>query len=528
MTFKFSVLFAAALASSACAEDEPDLASVDNDLIGGTPTGLRPEVGQIFHSQNTPPGQVAMCTATLIAPRVILTAAHCLEPQPTPVSVPSGAVFVFTDASGAARSVRIDRVHSFSLVDSFVTPIPGDRLTQDVALARLVTAVPPSQATPATIAAQEPVVGATSTWFGFGCTNRLTLAGSGTKRMITFAFGSSTSGCPGDSGGPQVFGGAGGAIWGVATGHDLFGFDIFANVVLYKKQIEDVMHGWLGPDDVGFDRFGFDYAADIATSATACRTLCERDGNCRAFTWRASDNHCWRKSAASEPVPAAGLVSGIPSKLELGIDRMGGDYRAIVAGTAETCAAACGRDRDCQAWTHLGTNCWFKGSVPTASAGTCPGCTSGVARRGLEINVDRPGGDIGPPITGVITAFDCQSRCNKEWRCEAYTHVGSSCFLKNMVPNAVAVSPNLFMTSGVRRGVETESDRPGGDLLFRDTTTLSPTYCQALCAQFDMCVAWTYRPITPAVSRCTLKSTVTARVFSVDTVSGLKGLEMAP
>jgi hypothetical protein len=525
MNCKFPVLFAAALASG-CLDEGLELETDDSEIIGGTPTTMRPEVGQFQHF-DAAPGFMSTCTATLIAPRIILTAAHCLDgvfPQATPVAVPTGARFRFTDAGGTVRFVGVDRVHSFGL-ETFARPVNTSSLTQDVAIARLVTAIPASQATPATIATQEATIGTTSTYFGFGCTDLIFQGGGGTKRVITFVYGSSAASCPGDSGGPQMFGAApGGAIWGVNTGGDLGG-DVFANVVLYKKAIEDQMRTWLGGDEIGFDRLGFDYAANLTINAGACRLLCENDPNCRAFTFRASDLHCWRKSAAGEPTPVDGLVSGLPRRLEPGVDRFGADIGWVTATTPEECSVRCAGHPSCEAWTHLGTQCFFKSAGSQVSS-QCPSCTSGVPRRGMEPNVDRPGFDFAS-FGGVASAYECQTRCAKDWRCEAWTHSGNSCFLKDGVPNAVSVSPGLFITSGVRRGVENQSDRPGGDFWTFTTPTGAPTFCQSMCAQNASCVAWSQKFLASG-SQCSLKSTVTGRAFSVDTISGLKGLEMLP
>lgn len=521
-----------AIAMATSCTDEEGLGVEESELLGGASTSLRPEVGQFFHNLGTPPGVSSMCTATLIAPRVILTAAHCMESpdgtaQPTPVSVPTGARFVFTDAFGVRTTIPVDRVHSFGRDDAFVRPIPSVPMTHDVAIARLTFAVTPSQATPATIATREPTTNELSTWFGFGCTDRVFVGtGVGVKRVLTFGFNNSAVGCPGDSGGPQLFGGSPGSqIWGVATGYDFWGTDVFANVVLYKRQIEDQIRRWVGADEIGFDRFGFDYAATIQPSATACRSNCQNDPHCRAFTWRAADSMCWRKSAASEPTPGAGLVSGLPSRLEPGVDRLGFDYSAIAVGSAETCAAACGRDPSCKAWTNLGSSCWFKSPAPNASLGTCPGCTSGVVQRGLEPDVDRPGGTFSTSTTS--TAFECQTRCNQNASCRAFTHLGTTCSLKSSVPGAT-VRTGVFATSGVKRGVESESDRPGGNLVTFQPVTLDPAECQASCASNGSCVAWTYKAVTPTTALCSIKNVLTPRVFSVDTVSGLKGLEMVP
>src|SRR5262245_34474249 len=58
-------------------EDQPDIGMDEQAIVNGRPTDERPEVGIITNSG---------CTATLVAPRVILTAAHCVDFQTGPRS----------------------------------------------------------------------------------------------------------------------------------------------------------------------------------------------------------------------------------------------------------------------------------------------------------------------------------------------------------------------------------------------------------------------------------------------------------
>ncbi len=70
------IVCAAALAAACGAEPEDlELTTKDQDVIGGTQTTARPEVGQIFVTVN---GTPLSCTATLISRRYFLTAAHCI------------------------------------------------------------------------------------------------------------------------------------------------------------------------------------------------------------------------------------------------------------------------------------------------------------------------------------------------------------------------------------------------------------------------------------------------------------------
>ena len=519
-----TLLFTLTGLATGCVGDE--LETEQSELVGGTPTTARPEIGQF-----------GGCTATLISPRIVMLAAHCLNPQYTATTATGS--FTFTDLNGVPQSYPVDNVHSFATKRWEV--IPSGAFTSDLALLHLATAVPSSQAVPAATAVQEPRYGDVSTIFGFGCTNRYTQAGGGGKQFFSYTYGIwSRALCWGDSGGPVVFGNfnGNGAIWGVNSDFD-WNFpnwqtgdwiDVFAGVSFYRKQIEDIARAWDGADEQGVDRFGLDYATRVASSAADCRTICEADGNCRAFTWSpTAGGRCWLKSGVPEPTPGPNLVSGLPAKLEVGIDRWGSDYSALNLPSAESCAAACGRDNLCAAWTHRASTCWLKGTVPPGNTTTCPTCTSGVTSRGLEVGIDRPGNDIA--VYTAPTVRGCASLCAQDHRCEAYSHtVGApnNCRLKDSVPSPVVVS--IATTSGVRRGLETNTNRAGSDYYSFATNQVSPAMCQAACAQQPQCQAWTYTPPPPFGPNaiCSLKNAIPARSTATGMVSGVKSLEMLP
>lgn len=68
-----------ALAAAGCAL--PDVGSRADEVIGGTrtPDGMFPGVGALLYDLGN--GPETGCTGTLIAPTVVLTAAHCVDPQ---------------------------------------------------------------------------------------------------------------------------------------------------------------------------------------------------------------------------------------------------------------------------------------------------------------------------------------------------------------------------------------------------------------------------------------------------------------
>ncbi len=533
-------------------------------------TTSHPAVGFIYFDSELAPTSPSPqdpdgCRGVLISPQYALTSADCIRfhyaspvtpplappASPRPPSCggdPSGYlppidpprygtdVLVLVDASGTRHEFTIDGVHVFGTRPQERTP--SGRFTTDLALVRLRSAVPSSVATPLAMADRDPAPGALSTMFGGQLDTRFRSfnVGGGGGAQQRF-----------DKGGPVIYGAAngGGAVWGVNSGityapldspTPFASIDTFASVPQYRKQIEDLMRQWSGAAEVGSNRYGADYDSSITASAELCAVACQADARCRAYSWVPGSNQCWRKDAASEGTPAPGLVSGLPTVSELGVNRWGGDYRPFVPGAprAELCAAACGREARCRAWTYVAGDCngnpngtcWLKDSVPGTSA--CATCASGVVSRWAEVGYNRPGADVA--WSSTTSAAACADQCKRDWRCAAFTYTGAAgtnCWLKDSVPGLVA---GTGMTSGVRRGLEVGVDRPGMDYDTFTDSRLTPTVCQARCAQEAACQAWSYVMPTPpeSVATCRLKSGVPGKVANRSSVSGIKGLEFLP
>ncbi|MCB9611881.1 MAG: S1 family peptidase [Sandaracinus sp.] len=224
-TWRFVLAWACAVPWVGCTTVElgerPPLEGAAEELIAGTYTHERPEVGSI-----------SGCTATLVGPRLVITAAHCVDygTRSTPGRY---GTFEIRRSSGDSQRYTIERYVSFG----------GSVGPDDVALLRLASAVPGSVATAAGIASTDPSRGTPMTIYGYGCQARGT-RGTWAKQKITTSFGATTTNlCPGDSGGPTVLGS--GAVLRVNSGYYVgSGVDIFGSVPRVHDRLQRTAASW--------------------------------------------------------------------------------------------------------------------------------------------------------------------------------------------------------------------------------------------------------------------------------------------
>lgn len=248
-----ALLLPALLPLGACIEpSQPtngdELAVSQQPLIGGTIDADDPAVVALTRG-----GDSSFCTGTLISPRVVLTAAHCLDMLG---SDPSAAIYFGSDTRGAGQKIAVGQKKKHPMWS-------GEIGAYDIGMMLMDFPHPdPSIAHQLnTASAADGHIGADYRHVGFGVYDRTTGDADGQKRTGTTTISSvqgdiirsgdsEVSVCFGDSGGPAFLTIDGvelvAGVHSFTTGQECFPPNGDTNVQLYA---EDFILPWIQAND---------------------------------------------------------------------------------------------------------------------------------------------------------------------------------------------------------------------------------------------------------------------------------------
>lgn len=198
----FATLGCVSMLAGACGNDQGSdqnltetPASATDRIVGGEDFSELPAVGALMYNGEQ------HCTGTLIGPRTVLTAAHCV----VNVSASKMRFAIGPKAYSPQYSLRVASVKAHSKYDSYA-------ITNDIGIVTL-SADAPVDPMPVLLNMDNSYVGKSLFFVGYGVNNGMTQSGAGKKRAVwmkvsrvdstTFRYDDAARNtCNGDSGGP--------------------------------------------------------------------------------------------------------------------------------------------------------------------------------------------------------------------------------------------------------------------------------------------------------------------------------------
>jgi hypothetical protein len=329
------------------------LASTSDALLGATVTCGFPEVGILTNGSRK-------CTAELVAPDMILSAAHCFgyetdEDGSTPYTFKINA---YGSTCGASEQIfQVKRFYSFV---SSHTGNTDTNFKNDVAIAQLARAVPSQLASPMNFQAGAiPALGTTATALGHGARDSTNCANSASDlkkgeapipidslvwENVRDSLAPFTGAvCGGDSGGPVFTGPDRNIFWVNAAGNGEASW--FGEVWRLTAQIDSVMESWSCPQGVWWDGSSVtkDERYPYAHVCGADLQNYECDPTLR--NWRALGGQCGDTSCQCAGGTALGGIAIDPNRTTCGSTACGMDqlvYECVAGAWQAISGSHCG------------------------------------------------------------------------------------------------------------------------------------------------------------------------------------------